>query len=319
MKQIISVRLSRFQLEYHYEFLVVLKDLLLTFQSAMEVVGTADYENLLVQIEKEKKLIDAMRKSDFTQSIADADDRIERDVTGMNSIIDAGLHHFSPDVVDAAKSLHNRFKSFGNITRKSYETQVADINILIEDLLSDRYAGKVSLVGLSSWVTELTAAEAAFEDLISRRNTEYTGKPEEIFQDVRRESDAIYHRMTLRINAAAVMNPQPVYDSFIGELNARIEYFNTHYRHHARKNIGTADHCVVEEIPVQNHTGKAVTPIPRAYYREEGKPTVELVFAHDFYVTYRNNVEVGTAELVLHGKGLYRGTVKTTFNISRTV
>jgi hypothetical protein len=318
MKQIISVRLSRFQLEYHYEFLVVFKDLLVTFKTTMEVVS-ADYPDLLVQIEKELQLIDAMRKSDFTQLIADADDRIERNVTGMNSIIDAGLHHFSPGVVDAAKSLHNRFKSFGNITRKSYETQIADINILIEDLLSDRYADKVTLIGLSPWVTELTAAETAFEDLISRRNTEYTGKPVEIFQDVRRESDALYHRMTLRINAAAIMSTTPVYDDFIGELNARIEYFNTHYRHHARKNIGASDHCVIEEIPVQNYTGKAVTPIPRAYYREEGKPTFELVFAHDFYVTYRNNVEVGTAELVIHGKGLYRGAIKTTFNISRTV
>jgi hypothetical protein len=280
------------------------------------LVVSADYPDLLDQIEKEMQLIDAMRKSDLTQSIADADDRIERDITGMNNVIDAGLHHFTPAVVEAAQSLHNRFKNFGDITRKSYEMQVADINILIKDLLSDQYAAKVTLIGLSPWVTELTAAEEAFEDLISRRNTEYTGKPEEIFQDVRRESEAIYQRMALRINAAAVMNPE-VHDEFIGELNARIEYFNTHYRHHARKNIGAADHSVIEEIPVQDYTGKAVTPIPRVYYREEGKPTVELVFAHDFYVTYRNNVEVGTAELVIHGKGLYRGKIKTTFNIRR--
>jgi hypothetical protein len=316
MKQIITVHLTRFQLEYHYEFLVVLRDLLLASPSAMAIVGT-DYDKLLVQIEKEKQLIDAMRKSDLTQSIADADQRIDRDVTGMNSIIDAGLHHFDTATVEAARSLHNRFRSFGDITRKSYELQIADVNILVEDLQSVRYADKVALLGLAPWVTELAAAEVAFEDLISRRNTEYAGKPAEHFQDVRRESEALYHRITLRLNSSAVINPDPACDTFIGELNARIEYFNTHYRHHARRNIGAADRCVIEEIPVQAYTGKAITPIPRAYYREEGKPTAELVFAHDFYVTYRNNVEAGTAELVIHGKGLYRGKVKTTFNIRR--
>jgi hypothetical protein len=318
MKQITSVYLSRFQLEYHYEFLVVFKDLLLNSPSVLAIVGT-DRDSLLVQIEKEMKLIDAMRKSDLTQPVAEADQRVDRDITGMNSVIDAGLHHFDANIVEAAKSLRNRFKNFGDITRKSYEMQVADVNILLEDLRSSHYSEKVLLLGLTPWVTELTDAEAAFEDLLSRRNTEYTGKPAEHFRVVRRESEALYHRMILRINAAAVMNPEPAVDTFIGELNARIEYFNIHYRHHARRDIGAADHCVIEEIPVQAYTGKAVTPLPKAHYREEGKPSVELVFAHDFSVTYRNNLDVGTADLILHGKGAYKGQKKTTFNISRGV
>jgi hypothetical protein len=257
-----------------------------------------------------------MRKSDLTQLIAAADQRIDRDVTGMNSVIDAGLHHFDPDIVEAAQSLYNRFKSFGNITRKSYELQIADINILLGDL-QGQYAGKALLIGLTPWATELTEAEADFEDLISRRNTEYTGKPAEHFRYVRRESDAVFHRMTLRINSAAIMASDPIYDGFIGELNARIEYFNTHYHHHARKDIGAADHCVIEEIPEQAYTGKAVTPLPRAWYRVPGKPAGELVFARDFNVTYKNNVDVGTADLTLHGKDAYKGQKKTTFNIVR--
>jgi hypothetical protein len=74
---------------------------------------------------------------------------------------------------------------------------------------------------------------------------------------------------------------------------------------------------VVETIDTQKYTEKAVTPIPRGYYREEGKPTVELVFAKDFSVTYKNNKEVGTAELTLHGKGAYKGQKTVTFNIAR--
>ncbi|MDR3236031.1 MAG: hypothetical protein LBT48_04805 [Prevotellaceae bacterium] len=54
-----------------------------------------------------------------------------------------------------------------------------------------------------------------------------------------------------------------------------------------------------------------------AHYREEGKPTVELVFAKDFDVTYKNNTDVGTADLTIHGKGAYKGQKLTTFNIAR--
>jgi hypothetical protein len=74
----------------------------------------------------------------------------------------------------------------------------------------------------------------------------------------------------------------------------------------------------VEPIETLPYTGKAVTPVPVAYYRGDGeKPTVELVFAKDFSVTYKNNVEVGTADVTLHGKGHYKGQKTVTFNIAR--
>ncbi|MDR1223485.1 MAG: DUF6261 family protein [Tannerella sp.] len=315
MKKIVTVHLRTFNNEEHYEFLVVLKDLLLVFQAAKTVVG-ADYDTLLVQIDEEKALINNMRKSDFTQTIADTDQRIDRTVTGMNSLIDVGLHHFDPTAVEAARILKNRFKAFGDITHKAYEEQTADVNILIGDLNSDQYAGKVTLLGLSPWVTELAEAEATFESLIRQRNTESAQKPQGDFRSVRRDSDILYHRMTDRINAAATIAAAPIYDDFINEINARIEYFNTHSHHHTRKNISVAGRCVIEDVAEQTWTGKPVTPLIKACYRQEGKPAVELIFARDFFVTYKNNVKVGTATLIIHGKNGYRGQVKTTFSIT---
>jgi hypothetical protein len=303
-------------MEDHYEFLVVFKDLLLKFPVAKTVVD-ADYNTLLLQIEKEKELINAMHKSDLTKLIAETDHHIDRTFIGMNRMIDAGLHHFDPETVEAAQSLYNRFNAFGDITHQSYEKQIADVTILLSDLKNDRYVDKVILIGLAPWVAELTETEATFEDLIEQRNTESAHKPQERLKDVRRDSDALYHRMIVRINASAIIAEVPMYDEFINELNARIEYFNEHSYHHTRKDIGAPGHCVIEDVPEQTYSGRPVTPLTKVYYREESKPTVELVFAHDFFVTYKNNVEVGTATLVIHGKNAYRGQMKTTFNISR--
>jgi hypothetical protein len=60
-------------------------------------------------------------------------------------------------------------------------------------------------------------------------------------------------------------------------------------------------------------TGKAITPIPVMYY--EG---TELVFAVDFSLTYKNNVDVGEATVIMHGKGRFNGQHIRKFNIART-
>jgi hypothetical protein len=318
MKKISAVHLNFFRNEEHYEFLVVFRDLLLTFPAAQQAVAIF-YDTLVSQIEREEQLINAMRKSDYTRRIAEADRRIDRAIVGMRQTIAGAMHHFDAATVEAAQSLYNRFEAFGDITRKSYEEETADVNILIHDLQSSEYASKVALIGLSPWVSELQAAETAFELLVKQRNTETAHKPQEHLRDVRRESDILCRRMFDRIDSAATMDEAGTYDAFIAEINARIAYFNRHTHRHARRDISVGDACVLESVPDQLYTGRAVTPLPRACYREEGKPTVELVFAHDFSVTYKNNLDVGTADLILHGKGAYKGQKKTTFNISRTV
>jgi hypothetical protein len=86
---------------------------------------------------------------------------------------------------------------------------------------------------------------------------------------------------------------------------------------HAKKDLSAGDHTVIEPIDTQPYTERAVTPIPKVHYREEGKPTENLALGKDFAVTYKNNINVGMAELTVHGKGAYKGAKTTTFMIAR--
>jgi hypothetical protein len=52
------------------------------------------------------------------------------------------------------------------------------------------------------------------------------------------------------------------------------------------------------------------------HYREEGNPAAELALGKDFSVTYKNNTNVGMAEVTIHGKGTYKGHKTIPFNIS---
>ncbi|MDR3235659.1 MAG: DUF6261 family protein [Prevotellaceae bacterium] len=316
MKKIKVIIFSYLRNDAHYEFLVEFRSLLVKYPAVQAIVA-ALYEAFTALLLKEEELINAMRKSDYTVQIADADHRVDRTITGMRELVVSAMHHFDPAVVAAAQSLYNRFQAFGDIAKKSYEEETAVVNLLIVDLNNPDYLPKVNLVGMLPWVHELVNAETAFEELLAQRNVADSQKPDGRLKDVRREIEDVYRQMTERIAAAAIMDATPATDAFIAELNTKIAYFNEHNHHHARKDISITDHCVVEPIATQAHTGKPVSVIPKVHYREEGKPTVELVFAKDFDVTYKNNTDVGTADLTIHGKGAYKGQKLTTFNIAR--
>jgi hypothetical protein len=292
--------------EAHYRFLILFNQLLNEFPSVKSVV-TPFYTEFTTLLAQEKEIIDVQKSSDYTQQIADADHRDDRLITGINDAVRAALHHYDPAIVAAAHSVWLRLKAFGEIQAKSYEEEAAAIDLLVEDLRSSEFATKVSQLGLTGWVNELATAVADFERLLKLRNIEQSGKPHERLREVRRQIEAVYRNMIAYINSAAMLNTTGTYTPFINRLNAQITYFNDHNHHPLPRSIRSA---TVDVIPVQAYTGKAVTPIPTAYLNGE-----ELFFAKDFTLTYKDNVQPGTAEATLTGKGDYTGQKKVTFNI----
>jgi hypothetical protein len=140
-------------------------------------------------------------------------------------------------------------------------------------------------------------------------------------RDTRVDTDRYYHAIVNQIENICLGGTIDL-SNLLRDWNAVIERFRDILaqetgRRHPVKDLGAGDHCVIEPIDTQKYTEKAVIPIPKAYWREDGKPTVELVFAKDFSVTYKNNVNVGTAEVTLHGTGDYKGQKTVTFNIAR--
>jgi hypothetical protein len=315
MKRIKAILFSHLRNEAHYEFLFFYLNLLAKFPHVNQLV-TYFYSMFTDLLNKERKLLDATSASPFTQQLADEDNRIDRDIAAIKASIKAAHYHLDPAIVEAARVLNNRLKIFGTIRSKPYEEEAAAVQVLVDDLQTT-YAPQVALTGIAIWVTDLAEAESNFTQLYEQRNVELAERPHDRFLDIRHQIEAVYHSMITLINAAVIMDEEDKeYIQFIEQLNTNITYFNEHNHHHTRKDISVTDHCVIEPIPTQTYTGKPIVIIPNAHYREEGKPTVELVFSVDFTITYKNNVEVGMADLILHGKGKYKGQKVVTFSIS---
>ncbi|MDR2361866.1 MAG: DUF6261 family protein [Prevotellaceae bacterium] len=313
--KILKIRFSYLRNEAHYQYLVTVR-VLINGDTVIATLLADDLPVFYQLIDTEKTLIDAVRGSAYTEEIADTDLRRDRCIVGINSAINVALHHFNSAVQQAGHRLEVRMKAFnGEIERKSYEEESAAVGILIADL-QDAYAADVATIGITEWVTEMANVQTRFEQLYLARNEEWSQRPHGHVPDIRREVETKYRIITDKIDAYNILNNGAA-DAFVEKFNQNVTYYNDHAHRPAKKDLGQSDHTVIEPIETQPYSGKPITVVPKAYYREDNSPTVELTLGKDFSVTYKNNVEVGTAEVTLHGKGAYKGQKTATFNIAR--
>jgi hypothetical protein len=301
-----SIDLEHARNEAHYQFLLIDKKMFETHPPVAAIVAP-QLANLNALIVIEGQLVDAVKASEYTEKIAEADHRRDRAIVGINTVVKSYLHHFDAGMVEAALTIEVRLKAFhGEIEKKSYEEESAAVKILVADLKS-KYAQPVAVLNLTAWVNELSTAQDAFESLFTLRNTEQASKNQERLRDVRKQADTAFRDIAKRINAYTLMNGSQTCGAFINELNREIAYFNEHNHHHAKKNIEKA---TVASIPEQIYGGEPVIVLPEVFY--EGK---KLVFTVDYELSYRDNNAPGTASVVIHGKGAWKGKKNVSFNI----
>jgi hypothetical protein len=267
-------------------------------------------------VTKEGKLIDVQQKNPYTARIVEADKLNDRLTLGIKESIVAAMRHYDPSVSAAAVRLNDRLKAFGRIDSKAYEEEAGAISLLVAELKDPVFAPDVATVGLTGWVSQLEIAVENFKKLLELRNNSIAPElTKDNIKIVRREAEAFYHRMVKRINAAAELDDTGQYELFIQQINAEIRYFNEHTHSSAKKDLGEGDCTVINPIPVQNCTGMDITPLPVVWYHEKEKEPVLLTFTKDFTLSYKNNRNVGMADLTVHGKGAYKGSKSTTFSI----
>jgi hypothetical protein len=316
MTRILSSKFSFYRNEAHYEYMVVYRGKVFAFPVVVTLVQpfVPDFEDIL---DKEGKLVDAQKKNPYTALIVEADELDDRLILGIKETVAAATRHYDRNIAAAAVRLNDRIKAFGKIESKSYEEEAAAISILLADVQSPAFAADVATLGLDGWFAQLALALDNFKKLLQQRNAVVAPDlPKENLKTLRSRIEKVYHKMNARINAAAELDDTGAYEQFIQEINAEIRYFNEHTHRSPKKDLAEGDATVIEPVDAQQYTGRAITPVPDVIYREQGKEPVMLTFAEDFSLAYKNNIKHGMAEIIVHGKGRYKGKKSTTFQIS---
>jgi hypothetical protein len=221
-----ELALTNLHNEEHYQFHTDVKNLTETSDPVKLNVAEA-FATYLSKYTDEGKALDVIRKSAFTDDIAQAD--ILRDTTfrGFSDAVISATRHFNAGVKQAALRIQVVFDHYGNLTTKPYDEETAAISSLITDLTTT-YAADLATTQLTGWATELKANNDAFAELKKSRYTEKSELPMLRMKETRVSTDAAYRTLTERINALIVVNGETGYTTFVNELNKRVEaYSNT--------------------------------------------------------------------------------------------
>lgn len=228
MITISELKLSALHNEGHFQFNRDFKSLINRFTPAALDIE-ADYAPYLLSYDDEEKCLNVIRKSAFSDPIAQADQVRENTFRGMRDAVKSACRHYEPEVRQAATRLQVIFDQYGDITTKSRDDETAAINQLNTELNTSGSAD-IAVVGLSGWIAGLQANNEAFEALQQSRYSEDSEKPDLKMLLVRKQLDDAYHTLTRRIDALNLVNKDKnndVFIRFINELNSRISSYST--------------------------------------------------------------------------------------------
>jgi hypothetical protein len=257
-----------------------------------------------------KTELDKPRRSLFTGPIKQANDVCDATLDDVKRSIKTGSKSTVAVKSSAGEILEHFMEQFWNLNR---EPLLSQISLTGEMLL--RYAGNPVLqqaaqtLAIADLFNILAQQNAILSNLYNQRLEEYateTPSASNLRETVARDYNAVCDVIVRAVNT------EPVQETLVILFN-KTNDVRKKYSALSPAKINLAD-AVTESLPSYTHTGKAITPIPVMYY--EGR---ELVFAVDFSLTYKNNVEVGEATVIMHGKGRFNGRHVRKFNITRTV
>jgi hypothetical protein len=254
------------------------------------------------------------RKSPLTAQIEALDKLRDGRFSDLRRFVKAATQSTTPATRAEGDALMQVLKPFWNTLDEPLASQTGQIRIFREHYLADAAAlTAAGALNLATLIDDLFAGNDQLAALYDQRFAEEAliegPSAESLKPPVVKSYDAFCDVVVQTLDAL----PSEAVQVLFNEMNE----LRRKYVARLPKDLGAGEHTVVEPIATQQYTEKAVTPLPKAYYREEGKPTTELVFAKDFSLTYKNNINVGTAEVTLHGKGAYKGRKTVTFNIAR--
>jgi hypothetical protein len=126
--------------------------------------------------------------------------------------------------VEAAQTIYNSLKSYGNISRKTLDNETAAIDDLIRELDEPALALAVVLIGLTVWRDQLEEENATFKQLMTERYDESAGRTSFRMRTTRGETDKYYHAIVNRIESDRLAGIA-VDEDFLKDLNVVLERY----------------------------------------------------------------------------------------------
>jgi hypothetical protein len=274
---------------------------------ALGDVGEAKLTELETVTPPFMALLNINRASDLTPKIEGMDKQRDTAFDEIKSTVKAALKSSVAATAAAAGRIMPILKPMWNIGREPIASQTAQIKQFITRITS--LSADITTLGIGPALSTLGTVNSNLESAYLLRLDKMSALDGPSATAAAKAVVAAYDGLCAAVEVTLSALPTAALQLIFDDLNGlRIKYIS-----HLPTPL-TDTHTSVAPIPAQVYTGRHLTPIPRVFYEKDGV-LIELVFAEDFTVSYRNNVKVGEAKLFVHGKGKYTGTYTTTFHI----
>jgi hypothetical protein len=310
MKKFIALSASRLRLDDLAGLVSETIEVATPQSAALGAVGVAKLQALTASNNTFLSLMSKNRSSLLTPLIVEHDKHRDTLFAEIRRIAKAGQKSSVPATAAAGAKLMIMLQPFWHVSRSPLLSQTKQIDIFAERYAADAEAvAAATTLGLTSILQTLFSVNASLSDLYNERLTAMAAAASPSASSVKNEVIAGYDEFCIAIEITLSALPTDDLQCVFSEMNdLRRKYI-------FRLPIPlTEAHTSVAPIPEQAYTGSPITPIPRVFYQTDAEMR-ELIFAHDFDVTYLYNIKVGEAKLIIHGKGKYTGSYTSTFHI----
>ena len=151
------------------------------------------------------------RASDYTQKIADEDDRRDNLYRQLVNLLKMYRRFgYDTEKKEAADYLWNIVKKYNVDPVENYSEESSKLQQMLQELHADTQAGQhLTLLGLESLITQLNTANEAVRTLMGQRNDERMQIGKAALATAREEADQAYRALILSLNASAAMTTSP--------------------------------------------------------------------------------------------------------------
>jgi len=171
------------------------------------------------------------RASDYTQKIADEDDRRDNLYRQLVNLLKMYRRFgYDTEKKEAADYLWNIVKKYGVDPEENYSEESGKLQQMLQELTTDAEAElRTAKLGIENLITQLNTANEQVRTLMSSRNDERMQIGKAALATAREEADQAYCDLVLALNASAVMDDDAHrFDELISQVNELIKYYRLH-------------------------------------------------------------------------------------------
>jgi hypothetical protein len=279
---------------------------------SLGVVALAKFQTLETKNNIFLNSLHQQRASELTVQIKAKDKLRDSLFAEIKRVSKTGQQSSLAHITAAGTKMVDFLTPFWDISKEPMMSQTVQVRqVALRYGADPSLAGAASTLGIDLQFQELFAANNDMQNLYDARLLEMAEIEGPSASSIKSEVVTSYNEFCSAIEITLSATPSDGLQLLFSEMNEIRRKYIAHL-----PTVLDDTHTSVAPVPDQIFTGRHITPLPRVFYQPDGSELRELIFAEDFTVTYRNNIKVGEAKILIHGKGKYTGRYESVFHIT---